>query len=48
MKWYIQILTCDGDWITYAVRSSEESAKAVALLLEIDHNFSIYQIRIVI
>lgn len=48
MKWYIQILTCDGGWITYAARSSEESAKAVASMLETVHNFSTYQIRIVI
>ena len=34
MKYYIEILTCDGGWITYAVRNNYESAKHVKIMLE--------------
>ena len=48
MKFYIKILNCDGGWITYAVRESEDSAKSIASMLESVHMFSPYQIRIVL
>lgn len=47
MKHYIEILTCDGGWITYAVRDDHESAKRIVTMLEEVHNFGPYQIRIV-
>lgn len=47
MKYYIEILTCDGGWITYAVRNDYESAVSVHTMLEELHKFSTYQIRIV-
>ena len=48
MKYYIQILTCDGGWITYAVRENEETANSVRKMLEEVHNFNTYQTRVVI
>ena len=47
MKFYIEILTCDGGWITYAVREDYKSAVAVQNMLEKFHYFSTYQTRIV-
>lgn len=48
MKFYVQILTCDGGWITYAVREDKEIADAICKMLEKVHNFSTYQTRVVI
>lgn len=47
MKNYVQILTCDGEWITYAVREDYHSADMLCRWLEQKHNFETYQIRIV-
>lgn len=47
MKYYIQVLTCDGGWITYAVRDDSESAESVIRMLEDVHKFNTYQTRIV-
>lgn len=47
MKYYIQILTCDGGWITYAVRDDYETACSVLKMLEDLHKFNTYQTRIV-
>ena len=47
MKFYVQILTCDDAWITYAVRDDLEKAKNVVHLLEELHDFNTYQTRIV-
>ena len=46
MKYYIQILNCDGKWINYALRHDYKSAAAVAKMLEKTHNFEEYQTRI--
>lgn len=46
MKYYIEILTCDYDWITYAVRDDYESAVSVRNMLEEVHKFNTYQVRI--
>lgn len=48
MKYYIELLTCDGGWITYAVRDDYESAVSVCNMLEAVHNFSTYQTKIVL
>lgn len=47
MKFYIQILSCDGAWITYAVRDDYERASRVQQMLEDLHKFNTYQTRIV-
>lgn len=47
MKFYIEILTCDGVWITYAVREDYERAVSVRNMLEDVHKFNTYQTRIV-
>lgn len=47
MKYYIQILNCDGGWITYAVRNDYETARSVQTMLEVLHKFNTYQTRIV-
>jgi hypothetical protein len=47
MKFYIEILTIDGGWITYAVRDDYENAVSVRNMLEVVHKFNTYQIRIV-
>lgn len=47
MKFYIEILTCDDGWITYAVRDDYESAVSVRNMLEEVHKFNTYQTRIV-
>lgn len=48
MKYYIELLTCDGGWITYAVRDDYDSAVSVRNMLESVHNFNTYQTRIVL
>lgn len=47
MKFYIEILTIDSGWITYAVREDYEHAVSVRNMLEVVHKFNTYQIRIV-
>ena len=47
MKYYIEILTCDGAWITYAVRDDYESVVSIRNMLEKVHKFNTYQTRIV-
>lgn len=46
MKYYVEILTYDGDWITYAERNDYESAKNVLFMLKHAHKFSTYTSRI--
>ena len=47
MKYYIEILTCDGGWITYAVRDDYESAVRIRNMMGSVHNYYQPQIRIV-
>lgn len=47
MKFYVQILTCDDAWITYAVRDDQTTAESVRNMLEVLHHFGTYQTRIV-
>lgn len=47
MKFYIEILTIDGNWITYAVREDYDNAVSLRNMLEVVHKFNTYQIRIV-
>lgn len=48
MKYYIEILTCDNAWITYAVREDKTTAESVENMLQVLHHFNTYQTRIVI
>ena len=47
MKYYIELLTCDGGWITYAVRDAYVTAVSIRNMLESVHSFNTYQTRIV-
>ena len=47
MKYYVEILTCDGSWIIYAVRDDYDSAIRIRDMMGRVHNYYPPQIRVV-